>query len=110
VRVESKAHRQDRPSGPRVDWHDENRPRPLPPSVRRLARAAAWSAAVVLLTPMILVAGVVTVVAIPLLGVGRHATPRTVPLRRRTPSVAPVLHLDTARVEPSLAVLDRRAA
>jgi hypothetical protein len=76
----------------------------------RIARAAGWTAAVVLLTPVILAAGVIAVVAIPALALSRHASVVRLPVRRRSDSVAPVLHLEPNSVEPSLATVLRRAA
>jgi hypothetical protein len=59
---------------------------------------------------MILVAGVLAVVAIPVLRLSRYTIPARLPARGRRPAVAPVLQLEPPSAESSLAVLDTRAA
>jgi hypothetical protein len=64
---------------------------------------------VVLLTPLILLAGIVAVVALTAIGIGRHHGQRK-PARRPAAARALVLRLEPVPVETGLAGAGRRAA
>jgi hypothetical protein len=81
----------------------------LDPSPRRLATIAARSAGVVLLTPLILLAGIVAVVALAAIGLARPALrARRIPRVAGAPAV--VLRLRPAPADAALARAGRRAA
>lgn len=63
-----------------------------------------------MLTPVIVIAAVIAVVAIPVLAVGRGAAAGRLQPRRSNPQMAPVLQLEPTSAESSLAVAARRAA
>lgn len=69
-------------------------------SMPRVAVLVAWSAGVVLLTPLILLAGVIALIAAPTVIVTRRTGFR-MPARRR-PALAPVLFLEPSAAKSSL--------
>jgi hypothetical protein len=77
------------------------------PTRRRTASAGFWRGR--LLTPLILLAGIVAVVALTAIGIGRHHGQRK-PARRPAAARALVLRLEPVPVETGLAGAGRRAA
>ena len=67
--------------------------------------ALAWAGGVLLLTPLILIAGVAAVLALPVLAVSRHLPVTRVGAPRRASTVRSVLHLEPPKVESSLVAL-----
>lgn len=61
-----------------------------------------------LLTPLILIAGLIAVVAAPAVIMTRRTGVRTA--ARRRPALTPVLHLEPSPTEPSAEMLSSRAA
>lgn len=76
-------------------------------STRRVAATVGWTAGVVLLTPLILLVGLIAVVAAPAVIVTRHIGFRF-PARRQQ-ALAPVLHLEPSPAESSVGMISQRA-
>jgi hypothetical protein len=86
---------------------------PFLDSPHRAAALVARAAGVVVLMPLILLAGIVAVaviVAMTATGVGRRPAHRPRPAQRRAPSRAVVLRLEPAAVEHALGRAGSRAA
>jgi hypothetical protein len=71
----------------------------LRPPTHRLSAVATWTAAIAVLTPLILLAGLIAVIAVPGVTLSRNIGLGI--LARRRPALAPVVHLDA----PSRAVV-----
>jgi hypothetical protein len=78
-------------------------------SSHSIGALVARTLGVVLLTPLILLAGIVAVVALTAIGLSRHHGQRN-PARRPAPARALVLRLKPVAVETGLAAGARRAA
>jgi hypothetical protein len=68
----------------------------------------ARTSVVALLTPVILLAGLVALVSLPAVILSRHTVAALA--ARRGPALAPVLHLEVAHAEPSVGMVSRGEA
>lgn len=80
------------------------------PAWFRFAGLARLTGAVVVLTPLILAAGLIAVVALTAVSLSRHAGVRMPARRRRATTLPSVLRLEASRAESSLGVIGRHAA
>lgn len=81
-----------------------------PPSSRSLAVLAAWTSGVVLLTPLILLGGLIAVGALTASTLGRRIAVRAPARRQPARGPAPVLRLEVSPAESNLGVMAHRAA
>ncbi|MCA1682854.1 MAG: hypothetical protein LC685_02490 [Actinobacteria bacterium] len=82
---------------------------PQPPT-RRLSRLAAWAVGLTLLTPLILCAGLIAVVVLAGLTLGRRTAGAELGRRAPASALPSVLRLEPAPAEPGLVAVSRRAA